>query len=108
MMLTTWTWLPPIWLAMLPQKFSAATTAIFAPAPPDPAGADAAVEQPAAASATTVSAAATIAGPRPLLRWARDDPGFKAEPPRKHRTADACTGGVRAARRVIHGRVLEL
>jgi hypothetical protein len=30
MMLTTCTWLPPICLAMLPQKFSAATTRITA------------------------------------------------------------------------------
>ena len=32
-MLTTWTWRPPIWAAMLPQKFSAATTRITAPPP---------------------------------------------------------------------------
>jgi len=37
MMLTTWTWRPPIWLAMLPQKFSAATIWITEPPPPDPA-----------------------------------------------------------------------
>src|SRR5438105_558191 len=32
MMLTTCTWVPPTWLAMLPQKFSAATTCTTSPA----------------------------------------------------------------------------
>src|SRR6185437_6772194 len=31
MMLITWAWRPPIWLAMLPQKFSAATTVMTRP-----------------------------------------------------------------------------
>src|SRR6266516_2121525 len=81
MMLTTRTWLPPIWRAMLPQKFSAATTSIWLPRPPEPADTDAAgaVEQPTTAASTKlVSTATTIAGPGRLSRQRRtDDRGLK-------------------------------
>jgi hypothetical protein len=53
MMLVSATWEPPSWLAMLPQKFSAATTTIFlAEPPPVVCEPDAAVEHPAASAAT--------------------------------------------------------
>src|SRR6266516_4240141 len=61
MMLVSTTWAPPSCLAMLPQKFSAATTTIFLPGPLLAAGVpEAAVEHPAAiAAAAAATAAAT-------------------------------------------------
>ena len=52
MMLTAWTLSPPTWAAMLPQKFSAATTSIF---PLGVVGADAS-PQPATRSAIAATA----------------------------------------------------
>src|SRR5882757_207206 len=61
MMLVTFTWLPPSWEAMLPQKFSAATTWIVLPPEPD----DEAVEElPLVEQAVTVRATRTPTPPR--------------------------------------------
>jgi len=57
MMLLTATLLPPSWLAMLPQKFSAATTLSLAPPPPVPAVAlDPLLSQPASPAASDTQA----------------------------------------------------
>ncbi len=36
MTLVTWAWSPPTWVAMLPQKFSTATTSTFPPDADEP------------------------------------------------------------------------
>ncbi|GAA1878041.1 hypothetical protein GCM10009753_01450 [Streptantibioticus ferralitis] len=67
MTLLTFTWLPPSWAAMLPQKFSAATTWITFPDPEPPALDDELpvpedeVEQAVAVAAVSVATAATSA-----------------------------------------------
>jgi hypothetical protein len=58
MMLVTLTWLPPSWEAMLPQKFSAATTWIVFP-PPEPE--DEAVDEPLPEEGEVEQAVAAIA-----------------------------------------------
>src|SRR6266571_5046232 len=59
MMADSATRLPPSCLAILPQKFSAATTTIFLSGAPDPAGAEAVeVAQPVAATSTALNSTA--------------------------------------------------
>src|SRR5260221_28884 len=82
MMLVSDTWSPPSWVAMLPQKFSAATTLIFLPDPaaavvlPEPELFDE-VEQPATAArpVRTVRATAGARGGSPGRRGPRRTPG---------------------------------
>src|SRR5258708_33438134 len=62
MMLTTWAWRPPIWAAMLPQKFSAATT--WTTRPLVPGAVAPAVEQAARAIEQMTTAAALRAASR--------------------------------------------
>ena len=61
MMLVSVTLLPPSCLAMLPQKFSAATTMILPPGLPAPAcEPEAAVEHPAASAAVATAARTAV------------------------------------------------
>src|ERR1019366_7419329 len=64
MMLVTATWLPPSWLAMLPQKFSVATTASRWLAIDGGLGA-ALVLQPASVAAVTAAKTRSAAGRMP-------------------------------------------
>jgi hypothetical protein len=68
MMLATCTWLPPTWLAMLPQKFSAATTRITFP-PEVPAGPAVFAEVELQAASKTATAASS---PVPSRSGGRD------------------------------------
>src|SRR5260221_10916589 len=76
MMLVTCTWLPPTWAAILPQKFSAATTLIVPP--PDAAGV---LEPPHAASCVTRRRTGRASAIHAQLRraldpWPRIDTAF--------------------------------
>src|SRR5215510_273175 len=66
-MLTTWTWLPPTWLAMLPQKFSAAATWMTPAWAPFPVSPDAVLHAASSALAAASRAAARRNGRRARL-----------------------------------------
>src|SRR5882757_3127312 len=99
MMLVTLTWLPPSWVAMLPQKFSAATTWMVVPLPPVPAAAAASAElpEPPEVEHAAVVAARAAASSRPPA--ARRDIGVLMDGVRTDRvlTDGVLTDGVLAS-----------